>query len=158
MSETTGNLREALEKAAASPDPAVRMTALRYKKLEQEKQVLDGFFQFYTQACADSTVQAPPLRTKATSKSPLTVTSRAPMDAFLRRVCDLLLSHGQPVRMKRLYGAFYERYPDEDKISEETFRQRLVKKRNIVQLVEHRGYWPADTAVPEGELDLDDAA
>jgi hypothetical protein len=148
MSESLVHTKEALEKAAASPDPAVRMAATRYYKLQQELHALDGFFTFYSQAYSESAVQAP-ARAKPAVKTALTLTSRAGMDAFIRHVCELLRLNGQPVRMKRLYDSFYESYPNEDKVSEETFRQRLVKKRHLVQLIEHRGYWPADTDVPE---------
>ena len=71
------------------------------------------------------------------------------MDAFIRRVCDLLMGNGQPIGISRLYEEFYQKYADEDRVSLDTFRQRLIKKRDYVSLLSGRGYWPAGADVPE---------
>src|ERR1700722_388291 len=119
MSES--DTKEALEKAASSPDPAVRMAATRYYKLRKELSDLDGFFSFYVQAYSEAKTapvikQARPIaQTRASS-------TRSGMDAFIHRVCDLLVKNGKPIKIGRLYETFYESYTDEDKLSLDTFR------------------------------------
>lgn len=152
MSDSLLNMKIVLEKAASSPDPAVRTAAIHYYKLQQQLHALDGFFSFYGQAQSDASLQEP-----IKAKPAIKTTSAAPrggMDAFIKRVCDLLLRNGQPIGISRLYDTFYQAHPDDDKVSLDTFRQRLFKKRHQVPLLsDGRGYWPAGVSVPqEGSL------
>ena len=72
----------------------------------------------------------------------------AETDDFFLRVRNVLIEARTPLRMKNLYEVFYQRNPEQDKISEETFRQRLYKKRDRIPFHEGRGYWPVDLELP----------
>ena len=141
-------LEKVLQIATSSPDPAVRRAAVHYRKLLKEADDLKGFFSFYEQALTEAKEQVPvrivPQQVKTRASS-----TRSSMDAFIRRVCDLLTGNGQPIGISRLYEEFYQKYADEDRVSLDTFRQRLIKKREHVSLLSGRGYWPAGAAVPE---------
>ncbi len=136
------SVTDAIERAIVSPDPAVRSAAIRYRSLEQELQGLESFFSFYGRAQAES-VGAPPSAAKSR-----TVPGGKVATEFIGRVRDLLVKRGEPLRTSQLYVAFYEEYPDQEKLDSEVFRQRLAKHRMLIQHIEGVGHWPADLPLP----------
>ena len=143
MNDHQVDIRAVLEKAAASPDPAVRNLAIRHGRLRQELETIDSFFAFY------GSVHAEPIAVQAKPK-PKVVNGGGGggSDDFVLRVCEVLKRHGTPMRISHLYEVFFETYSDMTKTAPDTFRQRLFKRRNRIQLIEGIGYWPADTPVP----------
>jgi hypothetical protein len=135
-------MAEAIERATVSPDPAVRSAAIHYRTLEQELQGLQAFFTLYGRAHTETavkTLSAPKGRNLPGGKIGV---------EFIGQVRDLLLKRGEPLRMSRLYAAFYEAYPGQKKLDSEVFRQRLVRHKSLIRHVENVGYWPADMALP----------
>jgi hypothetical protein len=148
------DMREALDKAAASSDPAVRNMAIRYREMEQEFGQYQAFFSVYklgitvNGAAKRGPVNAP--------RAPVARTTPAPRrsnkeDTFASAMQALLIEHGQPMKLNDVYSAYTEKHP-EDAIPIETFRQRLVKRREPsgpITLIPQRGYWWAGAELTE---------
>lgn len=141
------NLKEALDKAAASPDAAVRGMAIRYQEIQRESEQYAAFFSIYREGIKTSA--SAPLRS-APARTPV-VRPAAPRadrnDTFSSSVHDILMAAGHPMQLKEVHAAYQVAHTD-DMTTIETFRQRLFKRRATIVLVS-KGYWWFDTPVPE---------
>jgi|SRR5579859_471881 len=136
------DMKDALDRAASSPDPAVRNMAIRYRETQQELANYEGFFAIYKQGVKTNGV-APVTRPAAATRS---TTAKAPSmsrsdrnDTFSTSMKNILTQNGQPMKLNEVHAAYQAQHP-EDPTSKETFRQRLVKRRDIITLVPHQGY------------------
>ena len=147
------DMKEALDKAAASMDPAVRNMALRYRELQQEFGQYEAFFAIYKQGTSTNG-SAPPIARAAAAprgRAPATrqATPRADkVDVFGTAMRTILLENGHPMKLKDVYAVYQQTHP-EDQTSIETFRQRLVKRRSMLELIPQQGYWWADAPLAE---------
>ena len=146
------DITQVLEKAAASSDPAVRAQAIRYQKLKAEGEALDAFFAFYGQALTEAPPTAAAPKTPARLPMPARPAAKPvvgiAVDDFVERVKAALLAHGEPVKVGKLFNLFSVANPDVTQFNADTFRQKLFKLRDRIQLIEGRGYWPAGHVVP----------
>jgi hypothetical protein len=150
-------MREALDKAAASPDPAVRNMAIKYQEMQQEFGQYEAFFNIYKQGIRKNGAAPAAARSSATRErlhlpTPAARPRTGRVDNFSAAAQALLLAHGQPMKLKEIYTTYQQAYP-EDQTTIETFRQRLVKKRELITLVPRRGYWWAAAELPPESTD-----
>ena len=150
------DMNEILAKAVASADPAVRGVAIRFRRLEQEMVGLNTFLATYGEGIEEAMSIPSPPKVKAVSTSTKTsgdrnaAAPRASSDDFVMRIKAVLTSNGAPLGISALYEAFFVQYPDQTKTSAESFRQKLVKRRHLINLLPGRiGYWPVDVPMPE---------
>jgi len=143
-----------LEKAVASADPAVRGVAIRFRRLEHEMVGLNTFLATYGEGLeeAATTLSTQKQKTAPVHAKPNGSTgARLTSDDFTMRVKTVLTGNGGPLGISALYEAFFTQYPDQTKVSSESFRQKLVKRRNLIDLLPGRaGYWPIDVPLPDG--------
>src|ERR1700761_3663729 len=143
-------MRAALDKAAASADPAVRAMALNYKEMELKLESLRAFFNFYANGSVPGeisevrAVQPHPGRPPRTAGTP----GRKPgkgsnkPDAFTEAILGILQRSAAPIRLPELQSA-YEALNLEPPMQKESFRQRMHKrqKSNEVVLIPRVGFW-----------------
>jgi len=152
------DMKEALDKAASSADQAVRNMALRYREMQQEFTQYEAFFAIYKQGVGingSATAARPPVKGRTpVAKVTTPAQPRADRtDSFSVAMQTILTEHGQPMKLNELHAAYQARTPD-DPTSSNTFRQRLIKRRGMVVLIEKRGWWWADAPLvdnAEGE-------
>ena len=130
-----------------SPDPAIRNIAIRRREIDEEAGRLDGFLQLYSDLPANSVTRGVhPQRDSVMSRP-------APRFAgdFVAMVRAVLREAGRPLMLDELYTAFWARLPEQTPSIKESFRQKLKENRmEIIVLPNKRGYWLADTPLPEG--------
>lgn len=68
---------------------------------------------------------------------------------FSERIIAVLKANGSPMKLSHLYEAYKASYEDPS-LRADTFRQRLVKRRDEIALIEGRRYWPTGYPVPAG--------
>lgn len=148
------DMKEALDKAAASSDQAVRNMAIRYREMQNEFNQYESFFTIYKQGIKSNGVTTsvrPPTIVRERNVTPkVSVTSRSDkVDTFGLSVQAILLAAGHPLKLNDLYTTYQEQHP-EDQTIDGTFRQRLVKRRDIIPLIkgQNGGYWWHDTPLP----------
>lgn len=148
-------MREALDKAAASPDPAVRNMAIRYQEIRSEFDQYEAFFNIYKQGITKNgtaTAVRPAITRERVMVPRASRTHK--VDSFSSALQTVITTYGQPMMLKELYSTYLEQHP-EDQTTIETFRQRLVKRRKapdgsaLISLVKGRGYWWAGAPLPE---------
>jgi hypothetical protein len=107
--------KDAMEMAAASPDPAVRQLALSYKAMRQQLEALDGFFAIYNGGVVQPLGGAAPAATNG-SGGPAPVVHKpaagAPKSTVTKSLCDILAEKG-PLDMDALHGEYVRRNPDD---------------------------------------------
>jgi len=161
------DMKDALDKAATSPDPAVRNMALRYREMQQEFDQYAAFFTIYKTGITvngTATHVRPAGRTAPANASaarervalPRTRPRTDKIDVFSTDLRDLLLEINRPLRLNEIYTTYRQRRP-EDEVSIETFRQRLVKRKQqgMVSLIPQRGYWWAEAPLTESPVPED---
>ncbi len=146
------DVKEALDKAAASSDQAVRSMAIRYRELQNEFNQYEAFFSIYKQGIRSNgtaTSTRPPVTRERT---PVMRTPAVPrtdrVDTFSLALQTILTTAGHPMKLNEIYTTYQEQHP-EDQTTIETFRQRLVKRRGIVTLIPRQGYWWGDAPLTE---------
>lgn len=150
--QNADSIKLALDRAASSPDLAVRQMALSYKEKENELDALKSFFSFYaTGATANGKSHGPltavePVRASkpkvAAAKS--TGTS-VKADTFTAAILDILYKSPEPVKLIDLQMA-YEATGLEPPMQKESFRQRMHKRQQEgkVVLIPRVGFWPPE--------------
>jgi hypothetical protein len=150
------DIKLALDKAAASPDPAVRGMALHYTEARNRLAALEAFFAFYAEGAVtvNGKVSAPRLMEKpvAAPAAPAkprvapekkSVGSNAKAEEFTRDILDILRQSDKPVKLPDLQ-MIYEAMGKEPPLQPEAFRQRMIKRKNdgVIGFIPHVGYWP----------------
>lgn len=156
------DLSEILEGAASSPDPRVRGMALRLKNIDAEREALVMFFTLYASEkglaapVAKLPVKVQPAPKERTNGA-VNGRGRRPNgeDAFGGRIRTLLTGGGATMRLNDMFEAYSSSYPD-DQTNLNNFRQRIMKRRDQLQLVNGREYWPADIELPAGTATSDE--
>lgn len=150
------DMKEALDKAAASSDQAVRSMALRYRELQKEFEQYDAFFVIYKQGVTlnNSAAVARPVAVKERALVPRAapVARGSKVDTFSTAMQAILIAAGRPMKLNEVYTTYQEQH-QEDQTTIETFRQRLVKRRGTITLIPRRGYWWADAPLPDASPD-----
>lgn len=153
MLASVDDLKEALDKAANSADPAVRNMALEYQELRQKFTRCEVFFEIYKEGSRFTGVPVRPVvRGRIPASRPVLVPSRpqtSKADGFSLAMQGILLDAGRPMKLDDLFTVYLQQHPD-DQPPKETFRQRLVKRRDVISLVKGQGYWWAAAEVPNG--------
>lgn len=146
--QSSEDIKNALDKAASSPDPAVRAMALAYKEIEGRLESLRAFFNFYAEGTtaksspiaggpAQAARQKPPKAPRA-GKS-------VKAEVFTEAILTILHNSSEPVKLPDLQTA-YEATGLEPPMQPESFRQRMHKrqKEGAVVLIPRVGFWPPE--------------
>lgn len=151
----TTDVKQALEVAAASPDPKVRSLALRRVKIDEEAKTLDGFFALYSD---EATQNAPaPVVARASKKAKISSTGtfqteegRVKSTEFVTMVNQVIAASGLPRGTGEIFDLLKSSHPAECPKSQASLRVRLTVRPDLIQKVGNRGFWPADLSLPEG--------
>lgn len=145
-----------LDKILGSPDPTVRKIAFEYKELMQKVKDTAAFIAVYTSAMAEMKTVPVALR-----KRPQMAASRmTTAGEFVSQVHEVLLEHREPMAIKDLYTAYYERWQEEEKKNYDAFRQGLFKQRSkgFLTFTDNERYWLPPEMLPAVEQESDVAA
>jgi hypothetical protein len=123
--------KDLLELATSSPDPAVRALAIRRHKLDQEIEVLDGFFNLYGE---ESQSHAP-------STAALIAPDESRREVFLAAVKNILREASDPLPLATFYEVFQQQHPEIKISTKEYFRQKLYDVRDTISLLPGQGYY-----------------
>jgi hypothetical protein len=160
MEANMDDIKTALDKAAASPDPAVRGMALQYSEARNKLGSLEAFFAFYAEGAAAlngkhhavkptappslPTTAAPPrVRPPASAEKKPGTNEKA--EKFTQDILSILREADAPVKLETLQQA-YEALGKEGPLQSETFRQRMIsrQKAGTVVLIPRVGFWLPD--------------
>ncbi len=143
-------MKEALDKAASSPDLAVRSMAIDYQETLQKLDRYEAFFDIYKEGIKiNGTVVRPAPRGRAPVTAKVAHALALPRssnsgssktDGFSLALQAIMVETGHPMKLDELYSGYQQKHP-EDPVTKETFRQRLVKRRDTVILIRGQGYW-----------------
>ncbi len=151
-------MKDALNKAAASPDPAVRAMALSYTEMEAKMEAMAAFFQFYAEGITAKMPNGKINNHTVSTAAPHAVRARAPSapknpaaksvkaEDFTKAILNILYNSSEPVKLPELQMA-YEALGLE-KMEKESFRQRMHKrqKEGSVVLIPRVGFWPPEAS------------
>ena len=143
------DMKQALDKAAASPDPVIRNISLEYMKAVNIAERLKPFIEVYVGGLDEIEMLPeqvlPPVRKLAAAPAP-----RLNGGQFAEQIVAILRDIGKPTQYRELYENYTERHGDG--VKPETFRQKLVRFdcAKAIQTVNGRGYWPIGDALPNG--------
>lgn len=146
-----------LVKMAASPDPGVRASAVRYKQMVDQLRKLEGLIAFYGQACAElesaPRPKAKPVMQQVARSGP----ANHEVNEFVGRLSSILETCGGPTKFNKIYDLYYQNFPAEERLPKTTFRQRLTKKPAVFRSVD-RKYWLTNRDVPASNGQARDVA
>lgn len=117
--------RDALELAAASPDPAVRRLAIRYKEIHREIEILDGFFSIYTTVGGNVTAGITGSAAGNGTSSPAQE-GKAVRPAVAKALQGILAERG-PLDLDSLHAEYVARYPEDAGRTREQVRMGLAR-------------------------------
>lgn len=157
-------IKEAIEAAASSQDPAVRGMAIRYKTMERELADMEPFFSFYAKAQGEAAQVKAAAAPAAAAKKPAKPQPKRPaapassdMQAFVDQVKQIIAANEHPLSPGEVFLVM-QRNGTANGLSQDTVRKRLWDAKNRGLLVSHDGgYWPADVALPQ-PAEMADAA
>ena len=153
MLPTDERMKDALELAMMSTDPAVRQLALRFKAMHQEIEALNGFFVIYFGADVPPPVRAEPKAVAgngATHHKPAVSAAPAAKPPTITKVLQNVLTHG-PLDLDALHAAYVAQVPAD--------AGRVRPQSRVVQWTTnvHLAHWtlagkrePAAPALPHG--------
>jgi hypothetical protein len=145
--ERTSIDMDAIRKAADSPDANVRRLAMRRLEIERELSALDVFLSFYVAEAA----KLPVVQLKQTVKqhtNGASVPLKGKTEAMLTACRNILVAHGQPMRIGELYAAMKEKDPTFSLANTDSMRARLSSHKDKLIHIDGRGFWPTGVEMP----------
>jgi hypothetical protein len=143
------DMKDILDKAASSSDARIRHFAIEYKLAQQKLEQYNAFFELYGENSAEQPSTAP----SSPSMKLVGVKTRGRRPAsgnntFVPVVVAILNAAGGPMQLPKMHELYLQQNPGHA-IAFETFRQKVIGRKDSFYSIRGQGYWLKGHEVPE---------